>query len=122
MPDGLIYRSYMAGPRESKFQLNTLEETGTGQTLWDVILGGRRGVWRYGSFDTLHPEGWQLDMEGAALVRLNLDNERDVDSSDFRFGVPLTYGSGKWQYKVWLLSLEFSPRRRVSCSYAWCDS
>ncbi|QDU57977.1 DUF1207 domain-containing protein [Aeoliella mucimassa] len=99
MPDGLIYRSYMAGPRESKFQLNTLEETGTGQTLWDVILGGRRGVWRYGSFDTLHPEGWQLDMEGAALVRLNLDNERDVDSSDFRFGVPLTYGSGKWQTK-----------------------
>ena len=100
MPDGLIYRSYMAGPRESKFQLNNLEESGTGDTLWDVILGGRRGVWRYGSFDTLHPEGWQLDLEGAAIIRLNLDHERDVDTSDFRFGVPLTYGSGKWQYKM----------------------
>ena len=100
LPDGLIYRSYMAGPRESKFQLNWLHESGNGEELWDVILGGRRGLWRYGSFDTLRPEGWQLDLEGAALVRLNIDNERDVDASDFRFGVPLTYGCGKWQYKI----------------------
>ncbi len=99
LPDGLIYRSYMAGPREAKFQLNHLQEQGSGETLWDVILGGRRGIARWGSTDPLRPQGWQLDMEGAALVRLNLDNNRDVDASDFRFGLPLTYGSGKWQYK-----------------------
>jgi hypothetical protein len=99
LPDGLIYRSYMAGPRESKLQLNHLHERGSGETLWDVTLGGRRGVLRWGSTDPLKPEGWQLDLEGAALVRLNLDNNRDVDASDFRFGVPLTYGCGQWQYK-----------------------
>ncbi len=99
LPEGLIYRSYMAGPREAKFQLNHLQEQGSGETLWDVILGGRRGIARWGSGDPLKPQGWQLDLEGAALVRLNLDNARDLDASDFRFGVPLTYGSGKWQYK-----------------------
>ncbi len=99
LPDGLIYRSYMAGPREPKFQLNFLEEVSSSETLWDVILGGRRGIWRYGTYDELRPQGWQLDIEGAAIVRLNLDENRDVDASDFRFGVPLTYGWGKWQYK-----------------------
>ena len=99
LPDGLIYRSYMAGPREAKFQLNHLQEQGDDQTLWDVTLGGRRGLLRWGSSDPLKPEGWQLDLEGAAFVRINLDNDRDVDASDFRFGVPLTYGCGKWQYK-----------------------
>ncbi len=99
LPDGLIYRSYMAGPREPKFQLNHLYEASSEQTFWDVILGGRRGIWRYGTYDELRPQGWQLDIEGAAFVRLNLDEDRDVDASDFRFGVPLTYGWGQWQYK-----------------------
>ena len=100
LPDGLIYRSYMAGPRESKMQLNMMEEIGTGETYWDVILGGRRGLLRYGSGDPLKPEGWQLDIEGGTILRLNLDHERDLDASDFRFGVPLTYGWGQWQYKI----------------------
>jgi hypothetical protein len=100
LPDGLIYRSYMAGPREPKMQLVHLEEQQNGETLWDVILGGRRALWRYGTVDPMHPEGWEIDIEGAAIIRLNLDNERDVDASDFRFGIPVTYGFGKWQYKT----------------------
>ncbi|MCO6043820.1 DUF1207 domain-containing protein [Aeoliella sp. ICT_H6.2] len=99
LPDGLIYRSYMAGPREPKMQLVHLEEVSSSETLWDVILGGRRAIWRYGTTNELRPEGWELDIEGGAIIRLNLDNERDVDTSDFRFGVPLTYGVGRWQYK-----------------------
>lgn len=100
LPDGLIYRSYMAGPRESKMQLNMLQEMGQDETLWDVTLGGRRGLLRHGSSNPLKPQGWQLDIEGAAIVRLNIDHHRDVDVSDFRFGVPLTYGWGQWQYKI----------------------
>lgn len=100
LPDGIIYRSYMAGPRESRFQLNHLQEQGSDQTLWDVTLGGRKGIWRYGDCNDIRPQGWQIDIEGAALVRLNIDNNRDVDASDFRFGVPLTYGWGDWQYKM----------------------
>jgi hypothetical protein len=100
LPDGLIYRSYMAGPRESKMQLFMMQEQGTGENYWDVILGGRRGLLRYGSSDPLKPEGWQLDIEGGTILRLNIDHERDLDASDFRFGVPLTYGWGQWQYKL----------------------
>ncbi|TWT88465.1 hypothetical protein Mal64_19470 [Pseudobythopirellula maris] len=102
MPDGLIYRSYQAGPRESRLALHQISNsTPLGEeTLWDATLGGRRGLLRYGNGDSFRPQGWQLDIEGATIVRLNLDNDRDVDSSDFRFGVPLTYGSGNWQYKT----------------------
>ena len=103
LPDGLIYRSYQAGPRESRFALHTIHNvnlTNRSEWLWDATLGGRRGVVRFGSSDLSDPRGWQLDIEGAANVRLNLDENRDVDASDFRFGIPLTYTSdGKVHYK-----------------------
>ncbi|WP_425398576.1 DUF1207 domain-containing protein [Aeoliella sp.] len=100
LPEGLIYRSYLAGPREPRFQLNYFEETSSNQTLWDVTLGGRRGLLRFGTEDPLRPQGWQLDIEGAGFVRLNIDNHHDVDVSDYRFGIPLTYGHGRWQFKI----------------------
>ncbi|TWT74615.1 hypothetical protein Pla123a_34390 [Posidoniimonas polymericola] len=103
MPDTLIWHSFLAGPREPRIGTKFMNVSGTaehGQNLWDATVGGRRGVIRYGDNDPLRPQGWQLDIEGAALVRLNLDEERDVESSDFRFGVPLTYGSGDFQFKT----------------------
>jgi hypothetical protein len=68
--------------------------------IWDIALGGRVGLLRYGSRDPLRPEGVQLDIEGAAFPRLDLEHERDVISTDFRFGIPLTYGIGKFQAKL----------------------
>ncbi|TWT95322.1 hypothetical protein Pla108_34680 [Botrimarina colliarenosi] len=97
MPDGLIYRSYQAGPRESRLGLHTIQNSYPGtksEIAWDATLGGRKGVVRFGNCDPTNPVGWQLDLEGATIVRLNLDENRDVDSSDFRFGVPLTYTAG----------------------------
>lgn len=97
MPDGLIYRSYLAGPRESRMALHMIHNDSTtdrSEWLWDATLGGRRGVLRFGNGDAANPIGWQLDIEGSAVVRLNLDENRDVDASDFRFGVPLTYTNG----------------------------
>ena len=102
LPDGLIYRSYLAGPRESRMALHTFHNESSVQNsewLWEATLGGRTGIMRFGNGDPTNPEGWQLDIEGAAIVRLNLDEERDVEASDFRFGVPLTYGKGPIQYK-----------------------
>ncbi|TWT47685.1 DUF1207 domain-containing protein [Botrimarina hoheduenensis] len=104
MPDGLIYRSYQAGPRESRLGLHTIHTENPinrSEWLWDATLGGRKGVLRFGNGDPTDPRGWQLDLEGATTVRLNLDENRDVDSSDFRFGVPITYTSdGILKYKV----------------------
>lgn len=99
LPDGLIYRSYMAGPREPRISTLFEQELGSDTTYWDGVVGGRMPVLRYGNDNPVRPEGWELDIEGAALVRLNLDATRDVDASDFRFGFPVTYGVGQWQYK-----------------------
>ncbi len=66
---------------------------------WDATLGGRAGVLRFGNTDPSMPEGWQLDVEGAAFPRLDLDHDRDLVSSDFRFGVPLTARQGPLQMK-----------------------
>ena len=98
LPDGLIYRSYQAGPREPRISTVFFSER-DGRTLWDPILGGRMPIIRFGNDNVLQPNGWQLDIEGAALVRLNLDANRDVESSDFRFGVPVSYGIDNWQFK-----------------------
>lgn len=99
LPDGLMYKSYMAGTREARISGALLYDTERGWLL-DAALGGRRGILRYGTAGANDPNGWQLDIEGAAFVRLNVEEEWDVDGADFRFGVPLTYRSGPWQWKT----------------------
>jgi hypothetical protein len=99
LPDGLIYHSYWAGVHEPRMGLQWFSES-DGRTLWDPTLGGRAGILRYGNGASIMPQGWQLDVEGAALVRLNMENNMDFDTGDYRFGVPLTYGIDNWQFKV----------------------
>ena len=98
LPDGLIYRSYLAGAKESRIGCTVVHERRVGW-IWDIALGGRVGVLRWGSEDTVRPEGWQIDLEGAGLPRLDFENHRELTSVDFRFGVPLTYGRGRYQTK-----------------------
>ncbi|NLS98177.1 MAG: DUF1207 domain-containing protein [Planctomycetaceae bacterium] len=100
LPDGLIYRSYLAGIKESRFAGQWVHDTQRGW-MWDITLGGRVGILRYGTTSVDHPEGWQIDIEGAGMPRLDLERaERDLISSDFRFGIPLTYGRGNYQTKL----------------------
>ena len=40
-----------------------------------------------------------MDIVGAAFPRLNMDEEADLESADFRFGVPFTWSRGPWQMK-----------------------
>ena len=99
LPDGLIYRSYWAGVKESRFAAQASYEEDDGWIL-DLAVGGRVGLFRYGSTDSLRPEGWQLDLEGAALPRLDLEESLDVTAIDFRCGLPITYGVGRYQTKL----------------------
>lgn len=99
LPDGIIYRSYWAGVHEPRTGVVLFSER-DGRSLWDATLGGRFGLLRYGDTGTLRPQGWQLDVEGAALARLTLDDMRDMDTVDYRAGLPLTYGIGNWQFKL----------------------
>jgi hypothetical protein len=98
LPDGLIYRSYLAGVKEPRFASAFMHEKDLGW-IWDIALGGRVGVLRYGDERSDRPDGWELDFEGAAFPRLDLEHDMDVVAVDYRAGVPLTYGCGPFQAK-----------------------
>jgi hypothetical protein len=99
LPDGLIYHSYWAGVHEPRLAI-VMQRISGGDSFFDGTLGGRVGVLRYGSGNAIFPQGWQLDVEAAALVRLTLDEIRDFETADYRVGVPLTYGIDNWQFKM----------------------
>lgn len=99
LPESLIYRSYLAGVKESRMSGHLVSIDGDG-TIWDSTLGARVGLFRFGSGDGPMPQGFQVDVEGSAQVRLDVDNEVDVRAVDFRAGVPLTYGWGNQQTKL----------------------
>jgi hypothetical protein len=98
LPDGLIYHSYWAGAHEPRLAILAFHEEGS-QAFWDGTLGGRVGLLRYGTAGAIFPQGWQLDVEAAAIVRLTLDEIRDFETADYRVGVPVTYGIDNWQFK-----------------------
>jgi len=97
LPEGSIYRSYLAGSKESRMGAQIFNRQHDG-ALFDATLGARVGLLRLGP---RHERlGFQLDVEGSAQLRLDPDEEVDVRSVDFRGGVPLTYGWGNQQVKV----------------------
>jgi hypothetical protein len=98
LPTSLIYRSYLAGVKESRFSSQHIYNQGDGW-LWDATLGARVGLLRYGDRDPQLPHGWQIDAEGSAQARLDVPSDVDVRSVDFRAGFLLTRGVGPWQTK-----------------------
>lgn len=99
VPDGVIYPSYLAGVKEPRMATACNYLKGVGWT-WDSALGARMGLLSYGTEGTPRPDGCELGVEGAAFPRLDLENDRILESVDFRFGVPLTFGFGAYQAKV----------------------
>ena len=99
MPDSLLFRPYMAGVKEPRLASVWSSEKDFGAT-WDIALGGRVGVLRYGSDEGAHSEGWQLDLGGAAFPRLDPDGESTpVIAVDFRADVFLTRAIGPWHFR-----------------------
>ncbi|MDA0834801.1 MAG: DUF1207 domain-containing protein [Planctomycetota bacterium] len=99
MPDSLLYKSYMAGPKESRLGTALVYDGSMDRWVMDTTLGGRVGLIRYGSVDDLPAEGWQLDLEGAAFPRFNADHNFDLQSADVKFAIPLTWSKGPYQAK-----------------------
>lgn len=99
IPSGLIYPSYLAGPKESRLGTYFNHDSNHGG-YWDFTLGGRAGLIRFGSKDSILPSGFQLDVEGAVIGRMDFEHERDMVANDFRFGFPLTFGNEIWQFKL----------------------
>jgi len=98
LPTGLIWHSYLAGVKEPRVANVFNYQKGTGW-LWDPTIGARVGLLRYGTPNAFRPDGWQLDVEGAAFPELLVNTGWDLHSADFRVGVPLTYGVGPLQFK-----------------------
>jgi hypothetical protein len=99
MPPGLIWHSYLASPIEPRLSAIFLDDVGA-DTKFDGTVGGRVSLLRYGNSADYRPEGWELDVEGAAFIRQDLTQNSDVDGYDFRVGIPITYGWGPYQMKI----------------------
>lgn len=99
LPPGLIYKSYLAGEKEPRFASAWLYEKDRG-VVWDIALGGRVGIFRYGTPGTFRPQGWQLDFEGAVFPRIDPDEHHDLEASDYRVGIPLTWSRGSIAIKA----------------------
>lgn len=98
LPKELLYKSYLGGPREPRMGQGTLYLKGVGW-IWALEAGGRVGLVRYGSGPGEPPEGWQLDIWGAAFPRLNFNEGTELDAVDFKVGIPLTWSQGPYQLK-----------------------
>ena len=99
LPDDLVYRSYLGSPRDARLTSAWLHESDAGW-LWELQVGTRVGLLRFGTPDGAPPEGWQIDIQGAAFPRLNMEHDNDLDAVDFEVGVPITWRQGPLQTKV----------------------
>jgi hypothetical protein len=108
LPNNLIYTSYLAGPKEPRLgsvwyddmAADPFNQSIRNGWMWDMTAGARVSILRYGSDPVLHPQGFEVQVEGAAFVRLDPGDEIDLRSSDYRFGIPLVFGIGRWQTKL----------------------
>lgn len=94
LPQGLLYQPYMASAHEERMAGQWVEDQNWGW-IWDVALGGRVGILRYGNDSASRPEGWQVDLGGAAFPRLQLNHDLDVVSCDYKFSLPISYSRGR---------------------------
>ena len=95
-PTGLLYQPDLASGTECRLATKWDYVRGQGW-FWDPVAGGRAGLLRYGTEDDAWPQGWQLDIAGAAFPRL--DSARNMVATDFRIAVPLTMRQGPWEFK-----------------------
>ncbi|MDR1923143.1 MAG: DUF1207 domain-containing protein [Planctomycetaceae bacterium] len=99
LPAGRIYQSYLAGVNETRLGL-TWNYDQKLKNIWDATVGGNAPLFRYGSRDNIFAEGFQIDVEGSAHLRMDYDRQRDMDAMDYRFSLPITFGNKIWQIRT----------------------
>ena len=90
-----MYKDYLAGLQEPRLASQWVHDSHLGG-LWNITLGAHVGMIAHVTPRELQLR-WQVDIDGAALPRL--DGYRNMVSTDFRAGVPLTYREGPWEAK-----------------------
>ena len=98
VPGDVLFRSFIAGVHSPRMggEIVTDDEQGT---LLDVTIGSTISVVRHG---TLGPdaEGWELQVYGAALARLGMDRQSDLEATDYKFGVPVVFRRGPTAVRI----------------------
>jgi hypothetical protein len=97
LPKGLLYRAYLAGPKESRLAAVWVHDGE--EWLFDGTLGGHFGLLRYGTVGGRNAEGYQLGLEASAQLRMNWTRDLDMDATDYVFGIPLTHAEGPWEWR-----------------------
>ena len=100
LPTGLLYRTYLAGPKEPRLQYLSLYDTKNHRRVADATLGGRVGLLRKGSGNPNDLDGFQLDIDGAVFARI-LPNEPStmLEGSDYRVGLAGTWRQDRLAWK-----------------------
>jgi hypothetical protein len=93
LPREILYPSYLAGEKESRTGAAWLSSKDRG-VVWESAVGGRAGVYRQGFVGEQDTQAFQLDVEGAALARIDHEEESDVEAVDFRVGLTGTWRDG----------------------------
>ncbi|MDR1485666.1 MAG: DUF1207 domain-containing protein [Planctomycetaceae bacterium] len=99
LPAGRIYQSHLADVNETRLGLAWNKDRNLGM-IWDATVGGNAGLFRYGTRDTIFPEGFQIEVEASAHLRMDYERERDMDAMDYRFALPITFGNKIWQFRT----------------------
>ncbi len=85
LPSGLLYRTYMAGPKEPRLQMVYSRDTKNGRAVGDSTLGGRAGLFR---ITDSSGDAFQLDIDGAVFARiLPSEPSTALEGSDYRVGL-----------------------------------
>lgn len=93
LPSGSLFPDYLGNVKAPRLAARWSIED---DEFLEGSLGGRVGLFRLNeSTDGLYRRGVQIDVEGAGLVRLNTAEERDLESSDFRAGMPISVSLGR---------------------------
>lgn len=100
LPKDNIYPFYLADRKASRMS-GILTRPEGDNLLLDTTLGGRFGLFRLGdSLRTPFRRGMQLDFEGSAQLRLDMEEDVDVRSVDFRAGLPLSFAFGRLHTRI----------------------
>jgi len=92
LPEGLLYRTWLAGDKESRMQLLNLHDTVSDRQVMDAVLGGRVGLIRNGTVGGGDPQGFQVDLDGAVFARVLPDEPSSMlEGSDYRVGLTGTW-------------------------------
>jgi hypothetical protein len=106
LPDRILYRPYLADPRQSRsstkvqFPLRTKD----GNIKIENTLGGHRALALWTDPHDPHQE-MQLSLEAAVFSRFDIQEGWDMDAADYRFGFPFVFRDGDLALKIHLWHL-----------------